>query len=171
MQESMDAADVRKLMGGGYVPKRPARSVTVATNVIEPSELTHAQHEQVDSSAVKRIAGGMKKAQLEQRWLNVWHSLFAHLPAPTMQYRFHATRKWRFDFAFVEQRLAVEIDGGAFIRGGHNRGAQQQKDYEKMNNAVKLGWRVLRFNTKDMADAEAVVTFVAEVLCDAKEVA
>jgi very-short-patch-repair endonuclease len=170
VQETMTPEEVRKLMSGGYVPKRPAQRVSVATGAIEPSELTHAQHEQIDSSAVKRIAGGMKKAQLEQRFLESWRRLFAHLPAPTMQYKFHATRKWRFDFSFIDQRLAVEIDGGAFIHGGHSRGAQQQKDYEKMNNAVKLGWRVLRFNTKDMADAEAVVTFVAKVLCDAKEV-
>lgn len=120
---------------------------------------------------VKRLAKTTRKAQLEQRFIEAWRRMFPKLPCPVMQHHFHPTRKWRFDFAFIDQRLAVEIDGGSFVGGGHNRGAQQQKDYEKHRAAVKLGWRLLRYNTADMKDTESVVTEVAEVLCNAKEVA
>lgn len=123
------------------------------------------------SDEVKRIAKTTKKAALEQRFLESWRRLFPTLPPPTMQYRFCLERKWRFDFAWPDQQLAVELDGGSFVRGGHNRGAQQAKDYEKMNSAVSLGWRVLRFNTVHMKQTDDVATFVAEVLTDAREVA
>jgi len=38
----------------------------------------------------------------------------AGLPAPTPEYRFHATRRWRFDYAFVQQKIAVEVEGGVW---------------------------------------------------------
>ncbi len=119
---------------------------------------------------VKRIAKHTRKAQLEQRFLEAWTVHYRNLPRPIMQHRFHQVRKWRWDFCWPEQKLAVEIQGGSFVGGGHNRGAQQQKDYEKQRVAVALGWRVLPFNTIDMKDPEAVVTFVAEVLTNAREI-
>lgn len=128
--------------------------------------------ENMDQQGVKRAAKG--KAALEQRFLNHWRLLFPTLPAPTLQYEFHRPfRKWRFDFSWIDLKLAVEIQGGSFMGGkggGHNRGAQQANDYEKQNTAVQLGWRVLHFNTKQMDDAVAVVEFVAGVLTNAKEV-
>jgi len=121
--------------------------------------------------AVKRIAKETGKAALEQKFLDAWVKDYGSLgmPLPTLQHQFHPTRKWKFDFAFVEQRLAIEIQGGAFVNGGHNRAPQQAKDYEKHNAAVSLGWRVLFFNTMQLKDIDSVVDFVAEVLSNAKE--
>jgi very-short-patch-repair endonuclease len=67
------------------------------------------------------------------------------LPVPEKEYRFHPTRRWRFDYAFPLTMLAIEIDGGAFSGGRHTRGAGFVKDMEKLNEAAILGWRVLRF--------------------------
>lgn len=60
------------------------------------------------------------------------------------EHRFHPSRRWRFDFAWPDARVAVEIDGGQWARGGgrHNR----DSDREKLNEAAALGWRVLRFS-------------------------
>lgn len=70
------------------------------------------------------------------------------LAAPEREHRFHPTRKWRFDFAWPEQRLALEIDGGIWVRGRHSSGAGQVKDMEKFNHAAALGWRVFRCEPK-----------------------
>jgi len=118
---------------------------------------------------VKRIAKVTRKAQLEQRFLEAWRACYSFLPSPVMQFRFHDTRKWQWDFSWPDYKLAVEIDGGAFVGGGHGRGAQQAKDYDKMNTAVSDGWRVLRFNTAHMKYPTEVATFVAEVLTKAKD--
>ena len=75
-----------------------------------------------------------------------------------MEYRFHPTRRWRFDAAFPERKIAVEIDGGIFVEGRHTRGAGFMKDCEKMNNAALLGWRVFRFVPRQLEGGEVYDT-------------
>jgi very-short-patch-repair endonuclease len=72
------------------------------------------------------------------------------------EYRFHPVRRWRFDIALTRQRIAIECDGGLYINGRHSRGASQEKDYEKHNAAVVLGWRVLKFGPNHIKSGEAV---------------
>lgn len=39
----------------------------------------------------------------------------------------------------------IEIDGGNFVQGRHSNPSALRKDYEKMNAAASLGWRVWHF--------------------------
>ena len=80
------------------------------------------------------------------------------LPEPEREVRFHPTRKWRFDFSWVDLRLACEVDGGTWTRGRHTRGFGYRLDCEKMNEAVILGWRVLRFTGGMVQDGTAITT-------------
>lgn len=70
---------------------------------------------------------------------------FAGLPVPVAEFRFHPVRKWRFDWAWVDQKLAMEVHGGAFMQGGgaHTRGAGFRDDAEKMAEAAIAGWRII----------------------------
>lgn len=61
------------------------------------------------------------------------------------EFQFHPSRKWRFDFADPARKIAVEIDGGVFVRGRHSRGAGYRSDCEKLNAAAALGWRVFKY--------------------------
>ena len=65
------------------------------------------------------------------------------------EYRFHPVRKWRFDFADVKNKIAVEIDGGVWKRGRHNHPLGFIKDQDKLNSATALGWRVFRYSTQE----------------------
>lgn len=76
---------------------------------------------------------------------------------PVREYRFSPTRKWRFDFAFPQQKVAVEIEGGVFANGRHNRGFGFETDMEKYNAAVMLGWRVLRYSTGMVVAGLAII--------------
>ncbi len=67
------------------------------------------------------------------------------LPDPVNEYRFHPVRRWRFDFAYPEQKIAFEVEGGTWNGGRHNRGSGYEKDAEKYNQAAVLGWQVYRF--------------------------
>lgn len=78
------------------------------------------------------------------------------LPAMVSEHRFHPDRKWRFDFAFLEQRVALEVEGGIFTYGRHSRGSGMQADMEKYNASTLLGWRVLRVQPKDLCTMETV---------------
>ncbi len=65
---------------------------------------------------------------------------------PVAEHRFHDVRKWRFDVALIAPRIAIEVEGGLWVPGGgaHSRPTKILRDIEKYNEAVMLGWRVLR---------------------------
>lgn len=65
-------------------------------------------------------------------------------------YIFHPTRKWKFDFALPEYKIAVEYEGGTYSGGGHTRGAHYWSDCIKYREAALLGWVVLRYVCNDL---------------------
>jgi len=71
-------------------------------------------------------------------------------PIPEAEVRFHPTRKWRFDWAWADQKLALEIDGGVWVRGAHGRGTGIVRDQEKGREAAALGWRIIRCQPKEL---------------------
>jgi len=48
----------------------------------------------------------------------------------------------------------LEVDGGIWIQGGHNRGAQIKKTWEKENAAQLLGWKILKCEPRDLCTVE-----------------
>lgn len=67
------------------------------------------------------------------------------------EHRFHATRKWRMDFAQLDHKIYIEIQGGIFVQGRHSRGAGMLKDFEKFNHAVLDGWRLILTTPQDFS--------------------
>jgi|SRR5665213_29551 len=61
------------------------------------------------------------------------------------EYRFHVKRKFRFDFALPEYKIAVEYDGLNSEKSGHTTLTGFTKDTEKINLAISEGWKVLRY--------------------------
>lgn len=80
---------------------------------------------------------------------------FPDWPEAVTEYRFHPTRKWRFDWAIVQCKIAIEQQGGLFVQGRHSRGAGVMRDMEKLNHAVLDGWRVLLFTPQQVKSGEA----------------
>ena len=78
------------------------------------------------------------------------------LPGPIREYQAIKGRKFRFDFAWLEQRLLVEVNGGTYTQGAHSTGQGIRRDYEKSNLATLAGWRVLSFDGKSVKSGEAV---------------
>lgn len=72
------------------------------------------------------------------------------------EYKFHPTRHWRFDFAWPELKLALEIEGGTRINGRHNRHKGYEADCEKYNEAQLMGWIVLRVTSEMVNDGRAL---------------
>lgn len=103
-------------------------------------------------------------SQPESAFLWYWRHI-ARGPEPALEYRFAVERRWRFDVAWPEARVAVEIDGGGWVRGRHHRPAGYQADAEKLNAAVAAGWRVLRFTPEMLRrDPARAAELVAELL-------
>jgi very-short-patch-repair endonuclease len=80
------------------------------------------------------------------------------LPDPETEHRFDPNRRWRFDFAWPTESLAVEVEGGSWTRGGsrHTSPAGFAADCEKYNRATLAGWRVLRVTTDQIREGLAI---------------
>lgn len=72
------------------------------------------------------------------------------IPAPELEYAFHPTRRFRADFCWPALRVIVECEGGIWMRGRHGRPAGIKGDMERGNEIAKLGYRLLRFEPKEL---------------------
>lgn len=64
-------------------------------------------------------------------------------PDPATELVFHPKRKWRLDFAWPANMIALEVHGGIHSGGRHTRGRGFVEDRAKMNEAALLGWTVI----------------------------
>lgn len=109
----------------------------------------------------------MSKSDHEQVLAFHLRALAPDFPEAQREYRFHPTRRWRFDWAFPlpggAGGVAIEVDGGQFAPGGgrHNR----DSDRWKMSEAAARGWLVLRFSGQMLeADPARCVELVRSAL-------
>jgi very-short-patch-repair endonuclease len=84
------------------------------------------------------------------------------LPAYNREWKF-CERGWRFDFAWPALRLAVEIEGGIYTNGRHNRGKGFEADCRKYLRATLMGWTVLR-GTPAMVQSGELLNAAKEIL-------
>ena len=83
------------------------------------------------------------------------------------EFRFHGSRKWRFDFASVPRMLAVEVEGitaygknpdGSMKLGRHQTAKGMEADMEKYDAAMRLGWVIYRCSPAMVKSGHAIET-------------
>lgn len=79
------------------------------------------------------------------------------------QHKFHPAREWRFDFAWPDMKLAIEVEGGTFSGGRHVRGKGYEADCEKYNTAAAMGWTLFRFTSR-MVSSGLGIQFVEDFM-------
>jgi len=91
--------------------------------------------------------------------------------SPEKEYRFHPVRKWRADFAFPDEKVLIECEGGVWgvgkKRGRHIRGEGFRNDCIKYNEAALCGYVVLRF-TSDLISSGKALDMIEMVLLSRK---
>lgn len=55
-------------------------------------------------------------------------------------------RRFRFDYVHPGAKVAIEINGQIWHKGGHSSGRGLMKDYEKLNLASSLGYCVFQLS-------------------------
>ncbi len=96
-----------------------------------------------------------------------WRMFAPDLPRPKPEYEFdrHIGRRHRFDWAWPDFRIAVEVDGGQYSRFGGRHATDA--DREKLNIAASLRWLVFRFSPQQLErDPAACVGMVAVAIRD-----
>lgn len=106
-------------------------------------------------------------------------TLALHLRAVGIKFaresRFHPTRRWLFDFAILDKKLAIEVEGITFFGknkdgstklGRHQTAKGFQEDCEKYDEAMRLGWTVYRCTPQMVKSGKAIETI--EILLNQK---
>jgi hypothetical protein len=88
-------------------------------------------------------------SRLEETFLRLWR--LAGGPELEREYRFDSERRWRADFAHLPTRCLIEIEGGIWVNGRHNRAAGFNADLEKYLEAGLSGWHVFRLGPDQIA--------------------
>jgi hypothetical protein len=103
------------------------------------------------ATRVRKVIRKVKSpSRLEVKFETLWGDLSG--PPLEKELKFHPVRKWRSDFAHMPSRTLIEIEGGIFMNGRHNRGAGFAADLEKYFTASLLGWRVVRLGPKELTE-------------------
>lgn len=84
---------------------------------------------------------------LELLFLQLCERFDIERPVPQLPVRVFG-RDFRLDFAWIDQRIFVEIDGAAF----HSSPTQIANDGSRQNLLVQAGWTPLRFTYKDLTE-------------------
>lgn len=134
-----------------------------------------------------------KSSDLERAFDTQFITLGQDLPRPEEQFYFAKPRRFRFDRAWPEYKVAVELEGtigrgmpvrchncGQTVRarkgdgspgkvivlpGYHQRIGRFMSDKEKYNMAIERGWLVLRFMHEDVhSDPFAMVELIRHTL-------
>ena len=77
-------------------------------------------------------------------------------PGAIREYKFHPTRRWRFDYAWPDTMVAFEKEGGTWNLSRHTTGRGYAADCEKYSEAAILGWAVIRATTDMINNGMAI---------------
>lgn len=86
-------------------------------------------------------------------------------PVLAQQHRFCDGRKWQFDFAHVGTKVAIEIEGGVWVNGRHNRGQGFIDDRIKYLRAQLMEWTVFSLTPEMITreNVQAIINFVNRI--------
>lgn len=82
------------------------------------------------------------------------------------EFKFHPARKWRFDYAVPEHKIALEVEGGVWTGGRHTSPKGFLGDIEKYNTATLMGWRVFRTTPDDLYKKKTLDLMKSAILND-----
>lgn len=119
----------------------------------EPEHMSIEEYRRATGQAPK-LKPVVKRSPLEEELAR--QIKLAGLPEPVEEYRFATDRRYRFDFAWPDLMLAVEVEGGTWTNGRHSRGAGFANDCKKYNYAQSRGWLVLRYPGEMVTSGEAL---------------
>lgn len=113
----------------------------------------------------------MPASELETTFAYWWDQLAKPLGCPDLvtEAKLIEGRRFRVDFAALDAKVCVELEGGTWSGGRHTRGKGYESDCEKYNLLTAKGYRVFRFTSGMLdRDPEGAIKLVAEAVLGLK---
>jgi len=85
------------------------------------------------------------------------------------EYKFHPKRRFKFDYAIVDLKIAIEQEGGVYNGKAHGSVSGILRDIEKYTLAGANGWIVLRFLPEQMFKNDTINTINQTIQCRYKD--
>lgn len=99
----------------------------------------------------------IEKISIEKRTIEFWLDMFKKnglISDFVTEYQFNETRKFRFDWAIIDLKIAIEFEGIMSKKSRHTTVTGYSKDAEKYNLAQINGWTVLRYTVLNYKNLE-----------------
>lgn len=78
------------------------------------------------------------------------------LPEPIREYVVPGIPRFRYDFAWKNCKLLIEVNGGTYVKSGHTTHKGIDRDYRKNRWAQQLGWRCFSYTGEDVKNGTAI---------------
>jgi len=97
-------------------------------------------------SRVSKYGALKSKVSKEKNWLfeNLTRWAIDHGYELRTELKFHQARKFQFDYAIEELKIAIEYEGLMSKKSRHTTIGGYSKDTDKYNLALGLDWKVIR---------------------------
>ena len=93
----------------------------------------------------------MSISSLEFEFDLLWEELFPDLDLET-EVRLIPKRRFKFDYVNFTAKVAIEINGQIWHKGGHSTGKSLMRDYEKLNLAQQHGYCVFQLSRERITE-------------------
>ncbi len=137
-------------MGAGLrLTEDQARVIIDRINRVTGQPARAAPIEAIAAPATKK--GRPKSGPSELELIFARQLSVLEIQPPQREFKFHPNRDWRFDYAWPDRKIAVEVQGMP-----HRIRERFLSDVEKLAMAQIYGWRVLLVAGQDVRSGRAV---------------
>lgn len=91
-------------------------------------------------------------SSLEFQFDILWDELYPDIDLET-EVKLIPYRRFKFDYANIPAKVAIEINGQIWHQGGHSTGKSLMRDYEKLNLAQHYGYCVFQLSREMITES------------------
>lgn len=107
------------------------------------------------------MSKGPSKLEMEL----LFQILACGLPEPEPEFQAIPGRRYRWDYAWPDKKVLVEVQGGIWVKGGHSTGTGISRDAEKNNLAVLAGYKPLIVTAEHIKSGKALAWIKSALEC------
>ena len=137
--------DLKKLKDKGFSVDDSVSSKKETTEKLVSSKKEHA-NKKIEKVSVEKNTIGFVLMSLKQKGL---------ITDFVTEHKFDSVRKFRFDWAIIDLKIAIEFEGIMSAKSRHTTVTGYTNDCKKYNFAQKKGWKVMRYTALNYLDLEA----------------